>query len=85
MDSGWLLAGLVGSGDRLTYTIAGDPVHAAVRLESSAAPGAILIGEATVSAVQQLFDVKKLGVAQVRGRTDPIRVYELVGRKAGRR
>ena len=40
---------------------------------------------ATVSAVQQMFDVKKLGVAQVRGRTEPIRVYEVVGRKAGRR
>ena len=85
MESGWLLAGLVGTGDRLTYTVAGDPVHAAARLESSAAPGAILIGEATVSAVQQAFDVKKLGVAQVRGRTEPIRVYEVVGRKPGRR
>jgi adenylate cyclase len=85
MESGWLLAGLVGTGDRLTYTVAGDPVHAAMRLESSAAPGAILIGEATVSAVQQMFDVKKLGVAQVRGRTEPIRVYEVVGRKQARR
>jgi adenylate cyclase len=85
LETGWLLAGLVGTGDRLTYTVTGDPVHAAVRLESSAAPGAILIGEATVSAVQQMFDVKKLGVAQVRGRTEPIRVYEVVGRKPGRR
>ncbi len=85
LETGWLLAGLVGTGDRLTYTIAGDPVHTAVRLESSAAPGAILIGEATVSAVQSLFEVKKLGVAQVRGRTEPIRVYEVVGRKTARR
>lgn len=85
LDTGWLLSGVVGSSDRLTYTVAGQTVNVAMRLESSAAPGAILMGEGTMSAVQQMFEVRQLGLTQVRGRQEPIPVYEVLGRRTGRR
>lgn len=85
IDTGWLLSGVVGSSDRLTYTVAGETVNAAMRLESSAAPGAILMGEGTMSAVRQMFEVRQLGLAQVRGRSEPVQVYEVLGRRTGRR
>jgi adenylate cyclase len=85
IDSGWLVSGVVGSGTRLTYTIAGDTVTSAMRLEASAAPGAILIGEGTMTSVQQVFEVRKLGLTQVKGRTEPVRVYEVLGKRQARR
>ncbi|MCK6547774.1 FHA domain-containing protein [Myxococcota bacterium] len=81
INTGWILAGTVGYQKRLEYTAIGDTVSAAERLEQSAAPGAILIGEATYPQLQELFEVRKLGLQQIRGRYEPMQVYEVIGRK----
>jgi adenylate cyclase len=65
----------------MEYTAIGDTVNVASRLEASAAPGAILIGEATYPLVGELFEVRKLGLQQIRGRYEPMQVYEVLGRK----
>lgn len=81
LNTGWVLAGTVGFGRRLEYTAIGETVSAAARLESSAAPGAILIGEATFPLISELFDVRKLGLQQLHGRLEPMQVYEVLGRR----
>lgn len=81
IDTGWVLAGMIGTERRLEYTAIGETVTAASRLEQSAAPGAILIGEATYPLVGDVFEVRKLGLQQIRGRYEPLQVYEVVGRK----
>jgi len=83
IDTGWVLSGMIGSQRRLEYTAIGETVTAASRLEQSAAPGAILIGEATYPLVGDAFEVRKLGLQQIRGRYEPLQVYEVLGRKRG--
>lgn len=83
IDTGWVLSGMIGSQRRLEYTAIGDTVTAASRLEQSAAPGAILIGEATYPLIGDAFEVRKLGLQQVRGRHEPLQVYEVLSRKRG--
>lgn len=83
INTGWVLAGTIGSTRRLEFTALGETVDIAARLEASAAPGAILIGEATYPLVGDLFEVRKLGPQQIRGRNEPLQVYEVIGRKAG--
>ncbi len=81
IDTGWVLAGIIGSDRRLQYGTLGTPPATARRLEASAAPGVILIGESTRILVQELYGLKKLELQQMRSHYQPLQVYEVLGRK----
>lgn len=57
----------------------GDTTNLAARLQQLAAPGAVVLNEATYRAVRDLARVEDLGPATVKGRTEPVRAYRLVG------
>ncbi len=80
IESGWLLAGAVGSARRLAYTAVGDVVDAAVEFAQRAAPGTILVGEPAAKLVASHFDLRKFAAEAVRGRPAPS-LYEIVGPK----
>jgi len=50
----------------------------AARLESLAAPGTVLISEATQRLVRGLFELRPTGPLEVKGKTDPILAFEVV-------
>ena len=77
-----MIVGNLGSRDRLAYTAVGDPVNVASRLEGlSKEYGVhIVIGEATRQAAGDLFEYRFLDLVAVKGRAEPVRVYELLGR-----
>lgn len=79
-SSGWLLAGAVGSARRLAYTAVGDVVDQAIELAERAAPGTVLVGEATAKLVATHFEVRRYAAEQVRGRPS-VPLYEVVGPK----
>jgi adenylate cyclase len=80
INSGKAVAGEIGSINKKEYTVLGDTVNTASRLESSVAkPMMIVIGENTHAAVQQEFACRPLGPATLKGKEKEVAVYEVLG------
>ena len=82
LNTGTTIVGNLGSRDRLAYTAVGDPVNVASRLEGlSKEYGVhIVIGDATRQAAGDAFEYRFLDLVAVKGRAEPVQVWELVGR-----
>jgi class 3 adenylate cyclase len=78
INSGEAIVGNLGSERLMNYTVIGDAVNVAARLEDLAGPGQILIGEATHTLVEDLVVARKFGDVDLRGRSKPVVAYELV-------
>ena len=85
IHSGEATVGNIGTQDRINYTVIGDDVNVAQRLEQIGkqvtpdAEAAISISAATVADLDSSFDIEPVGEMEVKGRTAPVRVYRLVG------
>lgn len=83
VNSGEAIVGNIGSKKRMEYTVIGDVVNIAARLESIARPNQVLVGEATVASLTdgRLDDgaraLRKLGAERLSGRSTETLVYEL--------
>ena len=66
----------------MDYSAVGETTHLAARMEQLATPGTIRLTAATVRLVEGLVQVTALGPVPVKGLTDPVEVFELVGASA---
>ena len=80
INSGEVISGNIGSGNlkRLDYTVIGDVVNVAQRMQSAATDGQILIGEATFQRVKESFDCRKVGEINMKNKSTPETVYEVL-------
>jgi class 3 adenylate cyclase/tetratricopeptide (TPR) repeat protein len=84
LNTGLVVVGRIGDDLRMDYTAVGDTTHLASRVQGVAEPGTILITEATNRLVEGYVRTEALGPVAVKGRSEPVRVYRVMGRRRGR-
>ncbi|HEX2069128.1 MAG TPA: adenylate/guanylate cyclase domain-containing protein, partial [Actinomycetota bacterium] len=76
VNSGTVIAGTFGGAGRLEYSVYGDAVNLASRLQSEAAAGEVLAAEATVKAAPGI-PCEPIGAKQVKGRKELVETYRV--------
>ncbi|HEX9149460.1 MAG TPA: adenylate/guanylate cyclase domain-containing protein [Thermoanaerobaculia bacterium] len=80
LNTGETIVGEIGSERRVDYTVLGNPVNVAARMEEFVAmPGDIVIGPATYEATRDRFEVAQLGFFALKGVSAQIPLYKLLG------
>ncbi len=82
IHSGMVLSGNIGSPSRLEYTVIGDSVNVAARLNAVAGPGEIVITQNCFERLTQTVEVEKLPPQMIKGRVSPIDAYRIPQRHA---
>jgi adenylate cyclase len=80
INSGEMISGNIGSASlrRLDYTVIGDTVNVAQRLQSAAGPGQILINNSAYEKVKESFSCRKVGEITLKNKADNVIVYEVL-------
>ena len=75
-----MVSGNIGSSTlkRLDYTVIGDVVNVAARLQEAASVNQILITAANHEKIRESFQCKEVGVIGLKNKKEPIKVYEVV-------
>jgi adenylate cyclase len=76
LNTGMVIAGAIGGGGRLEYTVVGDAVNIASRLQSEAEGGEIVASAATVAAAPDV-PCESIGPRHVKGREEPVEVFRV--------
>ncbi|MEP7321607.1 MAG: adenylate/guanylate cyclase domain-containing protein [Saprospiraceae bacterium] len=80
VNSGEMISGNIGSEDlkRLDYTVIGDVVNTAKRMQSTAREGEIIVPESCYLKIKESFNFKKVGEVTLKNKSKPMVVYQVL-------
>jgi len=80
INSGEMVSGNIGSASlkRLDYTVIGDAVNLAQRLQSTAKAGQIIITEEVYHTAKESFKCQKIGEVSLKNKAKPVTIYEVI-------
>jgi class 3 adenylate cyclase/FixJ family two-component response regulator len=80
INSGEMISGNIGSGNlkRLDYTVIGDVVNTAQRLQSQANASQILITAESYEKIKESFNCRKVGEVMLKNKSTPVTIYEVL-------
>ncbi|MFP5379388.1 MAG: ATP-binding protein, partial [Vicinamibacteria bacterium] len=81
INTGRVVAAILGDATRVDYNVMGDAVNSAQRLESAAPGGDVYVGDATVRMTRDRFEFERVGELTVKGKREPIGAWRLLGRR----
>lgn len=79
ITTGEVIAGNIGSVRRMHYTVIGDPVNVAARLQTAAGPGQILVDEPTHTEVAHVVAAQDLGSLRLAGKSQWVHAFNVFG------
>ena len=82
VNTGPVIAGKIGAESRQDYSVIGDAVNLAARLEDASSNGQIFVGSNTHRCAAALFDFEALPLMALKGKGELVQFYRLIGRKA---
>ena len=85
LNSGEVIVRAIGNDLHMDYSAIGQTTHLAARMEQLATPGSILLAADTLRLAEGFIQVNALGPVPVKGLTEPVEVFELVGVTSVRR
>jgi class 3 adenylate cyclase len=79
LNSGLVVVGSIGDNLRMDYSAIGDTTNLAARLQQLAEPGTVLVSESTTRLMQGAVRLEALAPVEVKGKTEPVPIYKVVG------
>ncbi len=81
LNAGTVVVATLGSDMKLNYTPLGDAVNVASRLQTLAEAGTVVVSRAVYEQTKPLFEFVELGSIRVKGRLEPVEIFQAVGPK----
>jgi class 3 adenylate cyclase len=80
INSGEMVSGNIGSASlkRLDYTVIGDAVNTAQRLQSAAKAGQIVVSEETYHKAKESFSFERIGEVSLKNKSKPVVIYQVI-------
>ena len=82
INTGLVVAGKIGGQNRSDYSVMGDAVNLAARLEDASSEGQIFVGPATYRLTNRTFEFDRVAAMVMKGKAAPVEVHRLIGLKA---